>query len=53
VGTKFKVTVASSVDSITYAPNGLAIGGGWAALKFTRSSHVDTLAVSPLGKAVW
>jgi len=53
VGTEFKVTVASSVDSITYAPNGLAIGAGWAGLRFSRSGRVDTLAVSPLGKAVW
>jgi prepilin-type N-terminal cleavage/methylation domain-containing protein len=53
VGSKFKVTVVSSVDSITYAPNGLAIGAGWAGLRFSRSSHVDTLSVSPLGKAVW
>jgi type IV fimbrial biogenesis protein FimT len=53
LGDRFKVSLASSVDSISYSPNGLSVGGSWAAMKFTRTSYSDTLSVSPLGKAVW
>ncbi|UCG85624.1 MAG: prepilin-type N-terminal cleavage/methylation domain-containing protein [Gemmatimonadota bacterium] len=50
---RYGVAVQSSVDSIAFAPNGLAIGSGWASLSFDRVGYSDSLSVSPLGKAYW
>jgi prepilin-type N-terminal cleavage/methylation domain-containing protein len=50
---RYGVSVACSVDSLTFAPNGLSIGGSWASIAFDRTGYSDTLTVSPLGKAYW
>ena len=50
---RFGVTVASTVDSISYAPTGLATSTSWASLRFTRGAYSDTLAISPVGRAIW
>ena len=49
---RFGVTVAGSVDSIVYNPNGLAQSTGWSTLTFTRGDISDTLRISPMGRAL-
>ena len=53
IGSRHGVTVLASVDSIQFAPNGIAIGAGWSTFEFKRSTVTDSLTVSPLGKASW
>jgi prepilin-type N-terminal cleavage/methylation domain-containing protein len=53
VSSKYSVSVVTSVDSVQFAPNGIAIGAGWSTLVFARAGFTDTLTVSPLGKASW
>ena len=50
---RYGVSVTCSVDSLTFAPNGLSMNAGWASIEFGRTGYSDTLAVSPLGKAYW
>jgi len=50
---RFGVDVAASGDSITFSPNGIAMGTAWTVLKFARSSYLDTLEISPIGRALW
>jgi Tfp pilus assembly protein FimT len=53
IGTRYGVSVQASVDSVQFAPNGIAIGAGWSKFVFTKSTVTDSLSVSPLGKASW
>jgi prepilin-type N-terminal cleavage/methylation domain-containing protein len=50
---RYNVSVQSSIDSVQFSPNGIAIGAGWSTLVFARAGFSDTLTVSPLGKASW
>ena len=50
---QYKVSVSSTLDSLTFVPSGVAFAPRWNSLAFTRSEHADSLLVSPLGKAVW
>ncbi len=50
---RYHVSVQSSVDSVQFSPNGIAIGAGWSTLVFARAGFSDTLTISPLGKASW
>jgi len=50
---RYHVSVQSSVDSVQFSPNGIAIGAGWSTLAFDRAGFSYTLTVSPLGKASW
>jgi len=50
---RYGVSVQSSVNSVQFAPNGIAIGAGWSTMVFDRAGFTDTLTVSPLGKASW
>ncbi len=50
---RFGVTVAAPVDSIVFSPTGLALASDWVVLHFSKSGHSDTLAISPIGRAVW
>ncbi len=50
---RYGVSVTSSKDSISFAPNGLALATDWTSFAFTKSAHTDSLSISPVGKAVW
>lgn len=52
LGQQYKVSVSSTLDSLTFVPNGIAYSPSWNTLAFARSGQVDSLHVSPLGKAV-
>ena len=47
------VDVVSSLDSLTFAPNGIALASNWNVMRFSRNGHADTLAISPVGRPVW
>lgn len=47
------VDVASTLDSLTFGPNGIALASNWNVMRFSRNGHADTLAISPVGRPVW
>lgn len=49
---QYKVSVSSTLDSLTFVPSGIAYGASWNMLSFARAEYEDSLLVSPLGKAV-
>lgn len=53
LGTRYQVAMAASSNAVVFGPHGVATGAGWVALKFARSGHTDSLAISPVGRAVW
>jgi prepilin-type N-terminal cleavage/methylation domain-containing protein len=53
LGTRYQVAMAASSNAVVFGPHGIATGAGWVALKFARSGHTDSLAISPVGRAAW
>lgn len=47
------VAVVSSLDSLTFGPNGIALASNWNVMRFSRNGYADTLAISPVGRPVW
>lgn len=43
--------LASSMDSIVFLPMGVANAGGWQTIHFKRGDAVDSLRITPLGRA--
>lgn len=50
---EFGVTLSLVGDSLTFMPTGLGMGAGWMVLRFAKTSHSDSVAISPLGQARW
>ena len=53
LSSRFGVEMESSTDSIVFTPQGLRRGMTWVGLRFSLAGHSDTLAISPVGRAVW
>ena len=53
VSAEHGVFVSSTMDSITYAPSGIALAAGWSVLRFSKNAYADTLSVSPVGRPLW
>ena len=53
LSSRFGVEMASSTDSIVFTPQGLRRGMSWVGMQFSLAGHSDTLAISPVGRAVW
>jgi prepilin-type N-terminal cleavage/methylation domain-containing protein len=53
LSSKHGVTVASTLDSITFAPSGIAMAANWNVMRFAKSAYADTLSISPVGRPQW
>ncbi len=53
LSTRFGVEMESSTASIVFTPQGLRRGMTWVGMSFSLAGHSDTLAISPVGRAVW
>jgi len=51
--TRYQVAMAASGNQVRFGPHGLAMEASPVALKFARSGHSDSLAISPVGRAMW
>ena len=47
------VRIAGENYSLSFAPNGVGVGGNWAKLEFIKTPSSETLVISPLGQARW
>ncbi|MDH5804688.1 MAG: GspH/FimT family pseudopilin [Gemmatimonadota bacterium] len=50
---RFSVTMTATGDSIIYFPNGVAESGAQINLTFTRSTEVDSLTITSVGRLTW
>ena len=50
---QYGVTVEGANYSLSFAPNGVGVGGDWGKFAFTKTRRSETLVISPLGQARW
>jgi prepilin-type N-terminal cleavage/methylation domain-containing protein len=50
---RFGVVVATSGDSVMFAPNGLGRTPGGVVMKFSKAGYTDSLGISPIGWPAW
>jgi len=50
---RYRVAMSSSATQVRFGPHGLAMEASSTALKFARSGHTDSLAISPVGRTMW
>lgn len=50
---RYNVAMSSSGNQVRFGPHGLAMEAASTALKFDRSGHTDSLAISPIGRSMW